>query len=402
MTTDDLSTRARAARTLDRITDHGAFSNIVVANERARSDGDHALYQRLVYEALRYLPGIDEAIQRAGSRKTDRMQWEVLAVLRIATAEVRYMRRSPHSAVSEAVDAIRQLGRPKAAGFVNGVLRSVVRELDDPVESDSTLGMPAWLFDRLTSIFQADTGAFVEASNAPARTGFHSNDGVLRGAPSGVSGASYATEDTDVASLVSLGLVQVIDPASVAVVNALEVDAGNSVADLAAAPGGKTRIIADLIGETGKLVACDTHYRRLATAKKRLADWSMIDWVLADAGRPALRTRSFDRVLLDAPCTGLGTLRRRPEIRYRISEDAPRRYGEFQRRMLQKALSLVKEGGRLVYSVCTVFPEETIDVIDGLGGHRPDDAPGVAWGDGVLLVPHITHTDGMFIATFDR
>ncbi|GMQ98825.1 MAG: 16S rRNA (cytosine(967)-C(5))-methyltransferase RsmB [Acidimicrobiia bacterium] len=402
MTTDDLSTRARAARTLDRVTDHGAYSNIVVANDRALGSGDHALYQRLVFEALRYLPAIDETIERAASRETDRIQPEVLAVLRIATGELRYLRRSPHSAVSEAVDAIRQLGRPKAAGFVNGVLRSVVRQLDEAVPSDSTLGMPAWLYDRLTSIFQEKTREFVDGSNAPARTGFRSNDGVIRGASSGVSGASYATEDTDVSSLVSSGLIEVIDPASVAVVNALEVSVGDRVADLAAAPGGKTRIIADLVGETGSVVACDNHYRRLATAKRRLADSGKVDWVLADAGRPALRTRSFDRVLLDAPCTGLGTLRRRPEIRYRIGEDAPRRYGEFQRRMLQKALSLVKEGGRLVYSVCTVFPEETIDVVDGLGGYRPDDVPGLAWGDGVLLAPHITQTDGMFITTFDR
>jgi len=402
MTTDDLTTRARAARTLDRITNHGAYSNIVVANERERNNSNHALYQRLVFEALRHLPGIDEAIQRAATRAPGQMQPEVLAVLRIATVEVRYMQRSPHSAVSEAVDAIRELGSPRAAGFVNGVLRSVVRQLDQPVPSDSTQGMPAWLYDRLTSIFHENTREFVEASNAPARTGIRSNDGVIRGDPSGVSGASYATEETDVASLVSLGRVEVIDPASVAVVNSLGVDIGNRVADLAAAPGGKTRIIADLVGESGRVVACDNHYRRLVTAKKRLADSSNIDWILADAKRPTLRTRSFDRVLLDAPCTGLGTLRRRPEIRYRIDQDAPQRYGEIQRSMLRKALSLVKDGGRLVYSVCTVFPEETIDVVDGLGGHRPDGVPGIAWGDGILLGPHITQTDGMFIAAFDR
>ncbi|MFV2001172.1 MAG: RsmB/NOP family class I SAM-dependent RNA methyltransferase [Acidimicrobiia bacterium] len=402
METDDLSTRARAAQTLDRITNHGAFSNILVASEQALDSSDHALYQRFVFETLRYLPSIDEAIQRAASRRTDRIQPEVLAVLRIATVEVRCLRRPPHSAVSEAVEAVRQLGRSGAAGFVNAVMRSVVGHVDEPVPSDATLGMPAWLHDRLESVFPADVREFVEASNTPARTGIRSSDGVLRGDPSRVSGAAYATAETDVASLVALGLVDVIDPASVAVVNALNVEVGSKVADLAAAPGGKTHIIADLIGDSGTVVACDKHHRRLATAKKRLAALRQIDWVIADAGRPALRRGSFDRVLLDAPCTGLGTLRRRPEIRYRIDEGAPERYGEIQRTMLKRALSLVKDGGRLVYSVCTVFPEETIDVVDGLGGHRPADVPGVAWGDGVLLAPHITQTDGMFIAAFDR
>jgi len=402
MPTDVLSTRARAAQTLNRITSHGAFSNIVVSNDHALGTNDHALYQRLVFEALRYLSAIDEAIERAGSRKIDRIQPDVIAVLRIATGEVRYLRRAPHSAVSEAVEAIRQLDRPRAAGFVNAVMRSVVREIDEAVASDATRGMPGWLYDRLISVFGDDVDGFVDASNAPARTGIRSRDGVVRGDPSQVAGARYASTGTPVSSLVTLDQIDVIDPASVAVVNALNVDSGNRVADLAAAPGGKTRILADLIGGTGALVACDNHLRRLTSARNRLAELGQIEWMLADAARPALRNQSFDRVLLDAPCTGLGTLRRRPEIRHRLDAGAPERYGAFQRTMLEKALPLVRDGGRLVYSVCTVFPEETIDVVDGLGGHRPDDVPGVSWGDGVLLAPHITQTDGMFIAAFDR
>jgi 16S rRNA (cytosine967-C5)-methyltransferase len=107
-------------------------------------------------------------------------------------------------------------------------------------------------------------------------------------------------------------------------------------------------------------------------------------------------------VLLDAPCTGLGTVRRRPEIRHRIEPDAPQRYGEVQREMLVNALTLVAPGGRLVYSVCTMFEEETTDAISSLGGRPPDMAVGDVMGDGRMLTPLNAGTDGMFIAVFDR
>ncbi|MCL1595176.1 MAG: rRNA cytosine-C5-methyltransferase, partial [Actinomycetia bacterium] len=133
----------------------------------------------------------------------------------------------------------------------------------------------------------------------------------------------------------------------------------------------------------------------------RSKDISRITWLVADAAKPPFRSSSFDRVLLDAPCTGLGTLRRRPEIRYRMDPDAPDRYGKMQRSMLQQAVGLLRQGGRLVYSVCTVFPEETIDVVANMGFHAPEHSIAEPWGDGVLFTPHLTRTDGMFIAVFD-
>jgi 16S rRNA (cytosine967-C5)-methyltransferase len=127
-----------------------------------------------------------------------------------------------------------------------------------------------------------------------------------------------------------------------------------------------------------------------------------VEWVLADAEHPPFGRQTFDKVLLDAPCTGLGTLRRRPEIRHRLDPEAPRAYGSLQRTLLERALDLVLPGGRLVYSVCTVFPEETTEVVAGLGGRAPSGLEGTPLGDGVLLAPHITGTDGMYISVFDR
>jgi len=379
----------------------GAYSNVLVANTDATAKIDHGLYQRLVYEALRHLAGIDEAIESATPRKLDRIQPEVLAVLRIGTAEVRYLRRAPHSAVTYAVDAVREIGKPKASGFVNGVLRSVVDSIDDPVPADALIGFPLWLNERLKGVFGDEARAFMESSNQPADTGIRLREDTTLGRETGISGARYV-EHAAIRDLIAGGSFDVIDPASVAVANALDVHQGDTVVDLAAAPGGKTRILADATGVSGMVVACDNHVRRLATARKRSSDFPQVEWVLADARQPPFRSSSFDRVLLDAPCTGLGTLRRRPEIRHRIDPDVPTAYGSLQRAMLENALRLVRPGGRLVYSVCTVFPEETSEVVADLGGRRPEGLAGMDLGEGLLLAPHLTGTDGMFICVFER
>jgi 16S rRNA (cytosine967-C5)-methyltransferase len=402
MQIEGLSTRALAANTLRRILTEGAYSNVVIANQPIGDSVDRGLYQRLVYETLRYLPGIDQAIERATTRSIDRIQAEVLAVLRIATAEMRYLHRPAHSSVSLSVDAVQELGKPRAAGFVNGVLRTVARRVSEPVPADAHLGMPQWLYDRLVAVFGSDADAFITASNLPPPTGVRSRDGAARGLDTGVPGTGYLHHDAAIGEMAAADLIDVMDPASVAVVDALGVVAGDRAVDLAAAPGGKTRIIAERCAPDGHVVATDIHQRRLARARERLCDLDNVSWIAADAAEAPFRTESFDKVLLDAPCTGLGTLRRRPEIRLRLEPDSPSRYGSFQRRMLIDALRLVRNGGRLVYSVCTVFPEETIDVVAGLGGHRPQLDVGAPWGDGVLLAPHITGTDGMFIVTFDR
>ncbi|GMR03154.1 MAG: 16S rRNA (cytosine(967)-C(5))-methyltransferase RsmB [Acidimicrobiia bacterium] len=402
MTTEALTTRALAARTLDRVLNEGAYSNVLIANIDAGTNVDRSLYQRLVFDALRFLPAIDEAIEAASSRRIDRIQREVLAVLRIATTEVRYLRRPTHSAVSSAVEAVRELGRGKASGFVNAVMRSVVRQIDEPVPAEAYLAMPAWLYARLVAIFGDDADDFVTASNSAALTGVRSRDGRQRGEAIGIPGAGYLPHDDTLVGLADAGTIDIIDPASVAVVNALEVETGDRILDVAAAPGGKTRIIADKVGPHGLVTACDVHTRRLAHARERSHSMEHIRWIVSDASKPPFRDGVFDKVLLDAPCTGLGTLRRRPEIRHRVDEAAPARYGHLQRSMLEATLALVRPGGRLVYSVCTVFPEETTEVVGGLGALRPPEAPGIPWGDGSLLAPHVTGTDGMFIAVFDR
>jgi 16S rRNA (cytosine967-C5)-methyltransferase len=155
-----------------------------------------------------------------------------------------------------------------------------------------------------------------------------------------------------------------------------------------------------LIDQTGdgQVVALDSSLKRVLRASRRASE---AFWMVGDAVSPPFRSAIFDRVLLDAPCSGLGTLRRRPEIRHRVTPARVEELADLQKRMLAAALRLVKPDGRVVYSVCTVVPAETIDVVEGLGAFPPEDLPGRNWGDGLLLAPHLTGTDGMFIAVIE-
>jgi 16S rRNA (cytosine967-C5)-methyltransferase len=397
---DGTLVRATAATTLDRVVRTGAYSNIVV-HVSDLSSRDRSAHQNLVFAALRWMIPIDVAIADASSRPLNRVDPTVLSVLRIAATELLILGHSSHGVVDGAVDAVEALGVVRAKGYVNAVARNLATTpIGRYSPSDS---FPPWMRSRLEGSFE-DVDGLLGALNEPARPGLRARRGQTLDASvvEGIADVFYATDRTDVEDLVAAGDVDIIDPASSAVVLALDVGPDDTVADLAAAPGGKTRAIADRITGHGWVAASDRHHNRLQKAARRSSNIGNITWVRMDASHPAYRKASLHRVLLDAPCTGLGTVRRRPEIRHRIDPEAPQRYGEMQRAMLIEALALVISGGRLVYSVCTMFPEETTLAIEGLGGQPPDMAIGDVMGDGRMLTPLNAGTDGMFIAVFNR
>ncbi|MGI9665642.1 MAG: RsmB/NOP family class I SAM-dependent RNA methyltransferase [Acidimicrobiia bacterium] len=390
--TTTLPARPAAIRAVDRVLNEGAYSNVVIRTSDVDPSSSHRLFERLVYATLRNLPYIDETLRAVSSQPLRKLDHLVLSTLRVAVAELGVMDGAEHAVVNDAVSYLKTTDRARASGFANGVLRSVLRK---------GLGRTGDLSEAYTLEFIAmvernlgpgEGHAFLEASNLPPRVG-------LRHRPEVAS--VYMDEIASEVEDINAGLVDVIDVASAAVAQSLDPAPGMAIADLAAAPGGKTRAIADAVGPDGTVVALDVHRRRIRSARTRPRTPSNIDWVAADAHVPPLQPGSFDRVLLDAPCTGLGTLRRRPEIRMRVTEQDAVRYGELQRSLLEAAIPLVRDGGRLVYSVCTVTQAETVDVIDGLGFQAPTAIQGTASGDGVLLGPHIGGTDGMFIAVLE-
>jgi 16S rRNA (cytosine967-C5)-methyltransferase len=321
---------------------------------------------------------------------------DVVDVLRVAVAELLYGRAPAHAVVDSAVESVKAGRHRRAAGFVNGVLRAVVRGIQHvPDDDDPRLEYPEWLVGKLEGSWDAaEVTAFLAASlgDAPRQVRGRPGAGTAETRPvDGIRDAYEWSLDGDLAK----GFV-VQDAASVAVGNAVPLEPGDLVLDVAAAPGGKA---AHLHDRGARVVAADRHLRRVGDASRRVPS---VLWVVADGLRPPFATGVFDHVLLDAPCSGLGTMRRRPEVRYRVDQPATAEMGVRQRTLLDEALTLVRPGGTVTYSVCTVTPEETVQVVDDLPAEPPEGIPGKHWGNGVLLGPHLTGTDGMFISVVHR
>ncbi|MDJ0924579.1 MAG: transcription antitermination factor NusB [Acidimicrobiia bacterium] len=401
------NTRAIAARTLLRITDEGAFSNVLLPHATAHlAPVDAGFVYHLVTQALRRIREVDEVIEDV-ARPLAEIDADVRAVLQIAVAEIIAGDRSEvHATVNEAVEAVKHLGSPRAAGFVNAVLRRVVREGAGAGDRDpaTEYAVPDWLFARLaTDHGDAEARAMLTGLRAAGPpTGVRVRpDGAAPDksrAVDGIAGAYHLT-----GRIRTSRALAVADPASTAVGLAVGARSGEAILDMAAAPGGKTLHLWDQSGGGARIVALDRHARRLRSARRRLAAvGAHPHWIQGDARRAPISDSAFDAVLLDAPCTGMGTLRRRPEIAMRLEPSAPERLAGQQHAMLAEAWRVVRPGGRIIYSVCTVFAAETIDVIAGYPAQPPPGLPGKRWGNGLLLAPNLTDTDGMFISLIRR
>lgn len=405
-----MNTRAIAAGVLQRIVEEGAYSNVVLPHATADLDQrDRSFVFRLVTDALRHSRRAVGLIEDAAGRKMAALDPEVRSVLQIAVSEMLTDDRGDsYATVNESVEATRGLGVPRAAPFVNAVLRSIARRSgeDSTVDWATRLSVPDWVLEQLSRDYGKDEARELLAGLRDRAPGIP-----IRVRPNGVApqGAQPVADITgafylDGASqIVAAGELAVTDPASTAVVLALSPRPGERILDLAAAPGGKTMHLVDLAGAGSAVVALDRHQRRLGSARRRLAAAGANPlWVCGDGRAAPLRTGFFDAVLVDAPCTGLGTLRRRPEIAMRLEAGAPATLAAVQRAMLAEAWRLTRPGGRIVYSVCTVFAEETIGIVAGYPAARPTGLPGRPWGSGLLLAPHLTGTDGMFITVISR
>ena len=366
----------------------GAFSNVLVETQTATlPPREAARVKALTYGVLRRLERLDSAIEAGAGRAVADVDQALLDRLRVSAFELLYSELAQPIAVSAGVELIREI-QPKAAGFANAVLRRVAER---GRESERALDLPPWLVSALEGAWgvgEAYQFALASATE-PQR--------VVRGR-TGAPGLGVEIPGIPGAYAIPPGPIPdgttVQDAASIAVGNAVAAEVGMRAIDLAAAPGGKTSHLLDQVGATGLVIAADSHRRRVSDARQRVPS---AFWVVADANILPFRGATFDRVLLDAPCSGLGTLRRRPEIRFRVTEAEVRRLAADQKVMLAKAMELVAPGGRMVYSVCTITPEETVEVVAGLG-FEPPPVPGEVWGDGRMLAPHTTGTDGMFVA----
>ena len=392
--------RATAAGLVGRVDREGAWSNALL-RELDLPEKDARLVRHLVYGTLRNLDRIDRAIAALSNRPFSSIQGPLLDCLRVAFHEALFDRTPDHAVADTAAEAARAAGHGRAVGFVNALVRRLQRrgEPSPPRSLAETYGVPRWAVDDLLETWGAEaTAAFLEASHCPAPLTFWM-DATAR-PPAGAIPTPVAGVYARGTSPAPPGAL-IIDPASAAAAQAVMASPGHRVLDMGAAPGGKSAILWAAAPQS--LAAVDVHPRRIRRAARRwngeeFGGW----WVLADGRRPPFPPGTFDRVLLDAPCTGLGTLRRRPEIRRRVTEDDCRRLASLQRSLLEAGLEMLRPGGRLVYAVCTVTSAETAGAVAGLGARPPEGLPGLRTGDGLLMAPNLTDTDGMFIAVLER
>lgn len=403
----------------------GAFSSILLAAKRPElKASDRALAHELVLGVLRWQLWLDKLIEHFTKRKVESLDRAVLLALRLGLYQLRFLTRIPgRAAVNESVNLVRSAKVSSAAAFVNAVLRRAIREGEfdpaseatDPIERLAIeTSHPVWLIQRwIESFGREETEAFARANNRVPPTAFRLLDRDESRIVERLSAAGGIVEASQVAEgawrvsgvsqlvreLAEEGKIYLQDEASQLVAQTVDLRPGERALDLCAAPGGKTTLMARRAEDSALIVASDHSEKRLDTVIKISASQNLtsIKSLLLDAAQPLPFENSvFDRILVDAPCSGTGTLRRNPEIRWRISNRDLSELAAQQKLFLKNAARVLKPGGRLVYSTCSVELDENEAVVrDFLQNNQLFEQLTTArtW-------PHHEGTDGFFIATF--
>ncbi len=369
-----------ALRALVRV-EAGAFANLVLPSlldDADLSQRDRAFATELTYGTVRMRRACDWLVDRHLDRPVDP---PVRAALRLGAYQLAFLGTPPHAAVSETVGELPR----RVRGLVNAVLRRVAADLPPRWPDEATeLSYPDWIVRQLVGELGRERaiGALMQMN---------------------VAAEVHRRAD---------GYVQ--DRASQWVASEVSAGPGERIIDLCAAPGGKATAMAAGYGGGGRpglVVALDLNPRRagLIVSNARRLRLTNVSVVVGDARQPPFRPGAADRVLVDAPCSGLGALRRRADARWRIEPSSVGVLAGIQRHMLDAAASLVRPGGVVVYSVCTLTRAETVGADRWLAGCRSElaalPAPGPPWepvGRGALLMPQTEGTDGMYLLRLTR
>lgn len=436
--------REVARKVLDRVERDGAFAAASLESEAAtlKDPRDSSLATELVLGVLRRRPWLDHLLDSASSGgKLDKLDVTVRNILRIGAYQIAFLDRIPvRAAVFEAVASVKRSSAPRLSGLTNALLRNLAgREpvaLRPPKNDDGAsveklatrYGLPGWLLAAMID----DLGR--EAALAIARIFNDRSARTMRVNTSRITRADLLERLSDRASpgpclpwsidvadrrdgrtIEEEGLAAYQDDGAGLVVAALDPRPASAVLDACAGRGGKTGTIAMLAGGEAEITAADRSRSKLDRGAFELnrqgfsANTVVVD---LQAGKGALEG-PFDRILLDAPCSGTGTMGRRPEIRWRLSPDRVASLVSVQRAMLDNVAPLVVKGGRLVYAVCSILEEEGEKQIERFLTEHPEFEPvsdppstwpdSIPWRNGLPFVDPSAHgTDGYFIACLAR
>jgi 16S rRNA (cytosine967-C5)-methyltransferase len=321
--------RTVAFDVLRKVESGGYASDLLLETAAGLEARDAGLAGEIVFGVLRRQAQLDWLIPHYSGRR-GKLDPEVRIALRMGVYQLRYLERVPaHAAVGEAVELVKRAKKSSAAGLVNAVLRKVGREAVAWPSRDVELSCPEWLLARWERQYGRETAEGI------ARAALEEPEKYMRG-----------------------GRVQ--DIGSQAIVPLLELEAGQTFLDLCAAPGNKT---AQALEAGVRAVACDVHWHRVRGMKGLGADLAVVDGT-----RPLPFARKFDRILVDAPCSGTGTLSRNPEIKWKLREEDLADLQARQRALLRNARDLLAPDGILVYSTCSLEAEENEEVARLAGG----------------------------------
>ena len=386
-------------------------SAIARARTSLPDDRDRALAAEIATGVQRWRAALDHSIVAFSKRSIDRLDGEIVEILRLSTYQLLHLTRVPASAVvDDAVDLTRKVGRRSASGFVNAVLRAISRHrhaLPLPSRPDDasdraaaiayltvTLSHPKWLAERwLDRLGFAAAERWMQFDNSPAPLTLRANPFLVsrdelihrlqerdvlvrpgRFAPDAVTvEAGQPLRDPGV----DAGWFVVQDESSQLVALLAGAAPGRRVLDTCASPGGKTTALASAAGLESLVVACDVRDRRLSLLRRTVQATAArnVAMVQADLTSPLPFADPFDCVIVDAPCSGLGTLRRDPDIRWRRREVEIAELAASQSVMLRHAAAVVRRGGRLIYATCSSEPEENEAVVETLLSNQPEFMP---------------------------
>ncbi|HEX8054075.1 MAG TPA: 16S rRNA (cytosine(967)-C(5))-methyltransferase RsmB [Thermoleophilaceae bacterium] len=425
--------RVVAQRVLERVFREGAWADRAFRGEAERAGLDpreRAFAQALAYGAVQRVRTLDHVLERCSSRTLDEVQPDVRDALRLGVLQVVWLDGVPdRAAVDQTVELVKA-AVPRAGGFANAVMRRAAREargivdgLPEGTASEAALkhSHPDWLARMWWKQLGADEArALMARDNEPAESALRAN--TLRAAPEEVraeleragaearpaeplgAGAEPAPVagalpegivvagafDAHASDLFARGLVMPQSRGSMLVARTLAPQPGERVLDMCAAPGAKSTHLAALMGNEGEVVAVESNEQRAGELRANAARLgATIVHVRTQDAREPVEPGGFDRVLLDAPCSDLGTLQSRPDARWRKGPAAIEELAELQQELLDAALAQLRPGGRLVYSTCTISPREQVGSLPGMRAEPP-----------IQALPHRHGTDGFFIAGF--
>jgi 16S rRNA (cytosine967-C5)-methyltransferase len=392
--------RRVAHRVLVRVFDEGAYADRAFAAEAAELDArDRAFAQRVAYGAIQRVRTLDHALETIGGRPVAELDVPVRAALRLGAYELGFLDGVPaRASVNEAVELVRASGAGRATGLVNAVLRRVAEgirallaELPEHTAIQAALkhSYPDWVAETWWREWGPEEArALMRAQNEPPETAYR----VIG------TGESRVVDRID-PEAVERGQVWPQSSGSQLAGDAVGAQAGDRVLDLCAAPGGKTTQLAERAAE---VVAVEVHpgrAKQLEQAVRRVG-FDNVTVVNADARELPRELTGFDRVLVDAPCSGLGVLASRPDLRWR-AQPLP----ELQLELLREAAERVRPGGSVTYSVCTIAAAENEDVVDASGleveplGDKWPEFAHPRRPEFLLTLPHKHRTAGFFVAS---